>query len=326
MKALLVREFSPVERLRIQEVPSPEMSEAQVRVRIKAAGIGFVEGLKVAGLYQTRDPLPFVPGMEFSGVVEQIGADVANMRVGDRVFGLARRGALAEQIAVAADELWPMPAHLSFAQAAAVPANYFTAAYGLKELAVLRPGEILLILGASGGTGTAAIKIGRMLGAHVIAAASTAEKRSFACAQGADAAIDYTLEDWRKTLTAMTGGKAVDVIFDAVGGDISPTAFRTLGWRGRHLVVGFAGGKIPALPFNIALLKGASLIGVDSAQIRKWEPEVYARLKDDIGAWLENRSLDPPPTQVFPFERFHDAFAAITSRQAIGKIVVDMSA
>src|SRR5208282_3384513 len=157
-----------------------------------------------------------------------------------------------------------------------------------------------------------------------IAAASTEEKRSFVRAQGADAAIDYTVEDWRKALKAMMGGKAIDVIFDPVGGEISPVAFRTLGWRGRHLVVGFVGGKIPALPFNIALLKGSALIGVDPAQLQRWEPDLLVQLKSDIALSLENRSLEPPPTQTFHFERFHEAFESISSRQATGKVVVEM--
>ena len=325
MRAVLVEQFSPVQSLRIQDVPSPDASQGQVRVRVKAVGIGFVDGLKIEGLYQTKDPIPFVPGMEFSGVVDQVGEGVSQMVVGDRVFGLARRGALAEQILMSASELHRMPVHLSFAQAAAIPVNYLTAAYGLKHRAALRAGELLLILGAAGGTGTAAIKIGKMLGAQVIAAASTEEKRSFACAQGADAAIDYTREGWREELKSLTKGGAVDVVFDAVGGEISPIAFRTLGWRGRHLVVGFAAGKIPALPFNIALLKGASLMGVDSAQIQRWEPDVYARVMDDIRVSLESRSLEPPPTQTLPFERFQEAFEAMSSRRATGKVVVEMT-
>jgi NADPH:quinone reductase len=324
LRAVRVNQFSPVRSLRIEEIPSPDVSPGQVRVRVKAAGIGFVETLKIGGLYQTKDPLPFVPGMEFSGIVEEVGEGVSQPSVGARVFGLAPRGALAEEISISAGELSRIPDHLSFVQAAAVPQNYLTAFYGLRELAALRPGEFLLVLGAAGGTGTAAIKVGKMLGAHVIGAASTEEKRSFVCAQGADAAIDYTVEDWRQALKAMTGGKAVDVIFDPVGGGISPVAFRTLGWRGRHLVVGFAGGKIPALPFNIALLKGSALIGVDPAQLHRWEPDLLAQLKNDIALSLEDRSLEPPPVQTFPFERFHAAFEAISSRRATGKIVVEM--
>jgi NADPH2:quinone reductase len=317
MRAVLVHQFSPVRSLRIEESPSPGVSPGQVRVRVKAAGIGFVETLKIGGLYQTKDPLPFVPGMEFSGIVEEVGEGVSQPSVGARVFGLAPRGALAEEISISAGELSRIPDHLSFVQAAAVPQNYLTAFYGLRELAALRPGEVLLVLGAAGGTGTAAIKVGKMLGAHVIAAASTEEKRSFVRAQGADAAIDYTVEDWRNALKAITGGKAMNVIFDPVGGEISPVAFRTLGWRGRHLVVGFAGGKIPALPFNIALLKGSALIGVDPAQLPRWEPDLLAQLRNDIALSLEDRSLEPPPMQTFPFE-------ALSSRRARGKIVVEM--
>ena len=325
MKAVLVEEFSPVRSVRIQDVPSPGVSQGQLRIRVKAAGIGFVDALKIGGLYQTKDPLPFVPGMEVSGVVDQVGEGVSKVRVGDRVFGLCRRGALAEELVLSEGELARIPEPLSFTQAAAVPVNYLTAVYGLRDRAALCAGEMLLILGAAGGTGTAAIKVGKMLGAQVIAAASTEEKRAFACAQGADAAIDYTQEGWRETLRSLTGGRSIDVIFDAIGGEISPVAFRTLGWRGRHLVVGFAAGKIPALPFNIALLKGASLVGVDSAQIQKWEPEVYARVMDDIRVSLEARSLEPPPVQVIPFERFQEAFEVMSSRRAKGKVVVEMT-
>jgi NADPH2:quinone reductase len=292
---------------------------------VKAAGIGFVDALKIAGRYQTKDALPFVPGMEFSGTVDEAGEDVTQLKVGDRVFGSAPRGALAEEISVAAGELSKIPDHVSFVQAAAVPVNYLTAAYGLIELAALRAGQNLLILCAAGGTGTAAIKIGRMIGAHVIAGVATEEKRSFVRAQGADQAIDYAAEEWRKTLAAMTGGKPMDVVFDAVGGDISPIAFRTLGWRGQHLVVGFATGKIPTLPLNIALLKGAPLVGVDSAQICKREPDTYDRLRNEIAAWLETEALEPPPAMVFPPEGFLDAFDAISSRRALGKIVVEMN-
>ena len=325
MRALLVTEYTAVNSLQLRDVPRPEVRPDGVRIRVKAAGIGFVDALKIAGRYQTKDPLPFVPGTEIAGIVDNLGDEVSGLHGGERVFGSVPRGGLAEEIALPACELYRIPDHLSFAQAAAVPVNYLTAAYGLMELAGLRSGQNLLILGAAGGTGTAAIKIAKMLGAHIIAAASTDEKRAFASAQGADELIDYTAPDWRKTLEFMTGVKRIDVIFDAVGGDISPVAFRTLGWRGRHLVVGFAGGSIPALPFNIALLKGAALVGVDSAQIRRREPEVYYRLMSDIASRLETGSIEPPPTMTFPFERFLDAFEAISSRRAVGKIVVEMS-
>jgi NADPH:quinone reductase len=325
MRALFVSEYTSVQSVAIQGIPRPHVAADQVRVRVKAAGIGFVDSLKIAGKYQTKDPLPFVPGTEFAGIVDEVGAEVSRLVPGNRVFGFTSRGALAEEISVPASELSRIPDHLSFAQAAAVPVNYLTAVYGLKELAELRFGQNLLILGAAGGTGTAAIKIGKMLGAHIIAAASTGDKRAFAIAHGADETIDYTVENWRKTLGELVNGRPMDVVFDAVGGDISPVAFRTLGWRGRHLVVGFAGGKIPALPLNIALLKGASLVGVDSAQIRRHEPDVYARITSDIATWLDTKALEPPPVQIFPFDNFMEAFDAISSRRAAGKIVVEIN-
>ncbi len=324
MRAVVVEEFSPIKSVQIREIVSPDCHTREVRVRVAAVGLGFVDGLKVQGLYQTKDPLPFVPGMEFSGTVVETGEGVSQVRVGDRVFGLAKRGALAEEIVVPESGLAVIPSRLSFPQAAAVPVNYLTAAFALTEMAVLRSSETLLVLGAAGGTGTAAIKIAKMIGAHVIAAASTEEKRSLACAEGADLSIDYTDEKWREVLKSLTNNRPIDVIFDAVGGEISPIAFRTLGWRGRHLVVGFAAGRIPSLQFNIALLKGASLIGIDSAQIQKWEPEVYMKLMRRIGEWLESGALKPPPTQIFPLSQFQDAFEAMSSRRAMGKVVVMM--
>jgi NADPH:quinone reductase len=324
MRAVLVEQFSQVESLRIVDIPDPELTTGQVLVQVKAVGLGFVDRLKIGGLYQTKDPLPFVPGMEFSGIVCRLGDGVSHRRLGDRVFGQARRGALAEAMAVSAEELLLMPRRISFAQAAAIPVNYLTAIYGLRDRGSLSAGERLLILGAAGGTGTAAIKVGRMMGATVIAAASTEAKRSFARSEGADATIDYTREGWREELKSLTKGQAIDVVFDAIGGEVSPVAFRTLGWRGRHLVIGFAAGTIPSLPFNIALLKGASLVGVDSAQIQKHEPATYTRIMNDIRALLEDGSLEPPPTQIFPFEKFKDAFEAIRERRSTGKIVLEL--
>lgn len=324
MKALFVSEYTSVDALKVEDVPSPVLAADHVRVAVKAAGVGFVEALKIGGRYQTRDPLPFIPGTEFAGIVTEAGSEVPTRWIGKRVFGVALRGAMAEEICVSMHQLSEIPERISFVEAAAVPVNYLTAAYGLLELADLRAGQTLLVLGAAGGTGTAAIKFGNMVGARVIAAASTEEKRAFAMEQGADQVIDYTASDWRKTLAAQNDGKSVDVIFDAIGGDISPIAFRTLGWRGRHLVIGFAAGGIPALPFNIALLKGASLIGVDSAQILRHEPETYIRLTKDIAAWLDAGRLNPPSIQVFPFEKFAQAFDAISDRRAMGKVVVEL--
>ena len=322
MKALLVEQYGPVEGQRLAEIGVPNPGFGEVRLRIAAAAIGFVDGLKIQGRYQTKDPLPFVPGMEFAGTIDAVGPGVAKFRPGQRVLGLGLRGALAEFAVYPADSLHAVPDAVDLEQASGLLANYTTALYALSEIAQLQAGEQLLVLGAAGGTGTAAVNLGKLLGARVIAAASTAAKRDFALAQGADAALDYTRPDWRDTLKDLSGGKGINVIFDGVGGELSPLAFRSLAWRGRHLVVGFAAGAIPALPFNIALLKGASLMGVDLAQVRTREPDVHARLVEQLLGWFADGQLHPPPVEVFAFDDFRDAFAAMATRQAIGKMVV----
>lgn len=322
MQAVLVERFGPVESQRLAEVAVPEPGTGEVRIRVAAAAIGFVDGLKIQGLYQTRDPLPFIPGMEFAGVVDAVGAGVARLAPGQRVLGLGLRGALAEFAVYPETALHVVPDGLDLEQASGLLANYTTALYALREIAQLRAGEHVLVLGAAGGTGTAAVNLGRLMGARVIAAASTEAKRAFAMTQGADLALDYTRPDWRDTLKELTGGSGVDVIFDGVGGEISPLAFRSLAWRGRHLVVGFAAGKIPALPFNIALLKGASLMGVDLAQVRTREPQIHARLVTLLLRWFAEGRLRPPAVEVFDFADFHAAFAAMARRNALGKMVV----
>ena len=324
MKAVIVDQFGPIGSLAISEMPEPQAGPGEVLVRVAATGLGFVDGLKVQGLYQTKDPLPFVPGMEYAGTVQALGVGVTPWAVGDKVFGMTSRGGLAEVLAVSAGELRRIPDGLSFSQAAAVPVNYLTASYALGEIGALQKDENLLVLGAAGGTGMAAIQIGKMLGAHVIAAASTPEKRAAALAAGADAVVDYTLPDWRDLIKTLTAGRGIHVIFDGVGGDIGPIAFRTLAWRGRHLVIGFAAGKIPALPFNIALLKGAALMGVDSAQIRKWEPQAYQRAFDRVIDGFVSKTLPPPPVTSFDFEAVRAAFQAMAERRAVGKLVVVM--
>lgn len=322
MRAVVVTYFTLAEHVTIDDVSEPVVESGSVIVNVEAAALGFVDNLKTEGRYQTKDPLPFIPGMEFSGIVAAIGDGVRNVRPGDRVFGQAPRGGLAERICVPAGSLWRLPEHMSFAQGAAVPVNYLTAIYALQHRARVRPGEVILILGAAGGTGTAALKVGKMLGATMVAAASTEQKRSFAHAEGAGIVVDHSRSHWRDELKELLGGRNIDVIYDVVGGDISPIAFRSLAWNGRHLVVGFAAGSIPALPFNIALLKGASLIGVDSAQIASFEPDIYAQIMSDIEIRLQTGLLEPPPVEVFAFEDFRSAFRAMKSRTAMGKIVV----
>ena len=322
MKAVVVENYDSIDGISIKEIDTPGLSKGEVRVKIGAAAIGFVDGLKVQGLYQTRDPLPFTPGTEFAGIVDAVADDVTALKPGMPVIGMTRSGALAEYISVPAAALKKLPPQVPFEAGASFQANYLTGLYALEARASLREGEILLVLGAAGGVGIAAVQIGKLMGARVIAAASTAEKRDFALKFGADQTIDYTQANWRDTLNDLTDGHGPDVIYDPVGGDVSLQAFRSIAWRGRHLVVGFASGTIPALAFNLPLLKGGALLGVDLAQIQKREPETHSRLTAQLFDWLASGKLQPVVGKVVPFENFREAFKTMQSRSALGKMIV----
>jgi NADPH2:quinone reductase len=241
------------------------------------------------------------------------------------VLGMVRSGALAEYISVPSAALKHLPAKIPFEAGASFQANYLTGLYALESRAQLREGETLLVLGAAGGVGIAAVQLGKLMGARVIAAASTPEKRAFAVGYGADESIDYTEANWRDTLKELTGGNGPDVIFDPVGGEVSLQAFRSIAWRGRHLVVGFASGTIPALAFNLPLLKGGALLGVDLAQIQKREPETHARLIAQLFDWLASGKLQPVVGKVVPFENFREAFKTMQSRSALGKMIIKLA-
>jgi NADPH2:quinone reductase len=322
MKAVVVENYDSIDGISIRETEMPGVAGGHVRVKVGAAAVGFVDGLKVQGLYQTKDPLPFIPGTEFAGLVDAVADDITAFKPGMPVVGMARSGALAEYITVPSAALKSLPPQIPFETGASFQANYLTGLYALEARASLQPGEILLVLGAAGGVGIAAVQIGKLMGALVIAAASTAEKRDFAVRFGADQTIDYTKPDWRDTLKEMTGGHGPDVIYDPVGGEVSLQAFRSIAWRGRHLVVGFAAGTIPALAFNLPLLKGGALLGVDLAQIQRREPETHSRLIAQLFDWLASGRLQPVVGKVEPFEDFREAFKTMQSRSALGKMVV----
>jgi NADPH2:quinone reductase len=322
MKAVVVEQYDTIDNIPLRDVAMPDVAPAQVRVKVQAASIGFVDGLKVQGLYQTKDALPFTPGTEFAGVVDAAGSGVTGFAPGQSVMGMTRSGALAEYIAVPAASLTPIPDGVAPEAAAAFRANYLTALYALAERGSLKPGEILLVLGAAGGVGIAAVQVGKLMGARVIAAASTEEKRKFATSYGADATVDYTQANWRDALKQLTGDHGADVIYDPVGGEVSVQAFRSIAWNGRHLVVGFAAGKIPALPFNLPLLKGGVLTGVDIAQIARREPEAERRVTAQLLAWLKEKKLVPVVGQVFALTDFRQAFKTMQTRAALGKMVV----
>ena len=322
MKAVLVEKYDAIDNIYIRDVEKPVVSGGQLLVRIQAVSLGFVDGLKVQGLYQTKDPLPFTLGMEFAGIVESAASNVTGFAPGTPVMGMARNGALAEYLTVPAAETHKMPKGVSPEVGASLSVNYLTALYALDPRAKLRTDEQLLVLGAAGGTGTAAIQIGKLLGARVIAAASTEEKRDFAKRCGADEVLDYTQPNWRDTLKELTEGQGADVIFDPVGGAVSEQAFRSIAWNGRHVVVGFTSGKIPSLRFNLPLLKGGVLMGVDLAQIEQREPEVHKAVLEKLYGWLESKAFEPVIGRIFDFKDYREAIKTIQNRSALGKMVV----
>jgi NADPH2:quinone reductase len=325
MKAVVVEDYDRIENITIRDVAKPELLPGMVRVRIQAAAVGFVDGLKVQGLYQTKDALPFTPGSEFAGVVDEAAPGVEGFVPGTSVIGMVRNGGLAEYLCARPTDLFLTPDGIEPTTGASFFANYLTALYALSARGKLRSGETLLVLGAAGGVGIAAVQIGKLLGARVIAAASTEEKRQFAIRFGADAVLDYTREGWREDLKVLTNDHGADLIYDPVGGELSLQAFRSIAWNGRHLVIGFASGSIPALKFNLPLLKGGALLGVDLAQIGRREPEVRDRIIAQLFTWLSNKTLVPVVGRVFAFEDFREAFAAMTTRSALGKMVVRIS-
>lgn len=305
------------------DIPQPKSDELLVKVAV--CGMGYVDALVAVGGYQVKPPVPFTPGQEVGGVVEAVGRDVEGFDVGDRVMVSLFGGGLAEYVAAPAQKAAKIPDAMTFAQAAGFRINYLTALHGLRDRAELQPGERLLVFGAAGGVGTAAIQIGRLLGAKVIAAASTEEKRAFAVDQGAQMTIDTEVEGWRDRLKALCDGKGPDVIFDPVTGPLFEPAFRSLAWRGRHLVVGFIGGPIPRLPINLSLMKGAALVGVDVRQFLLFEEEkAHAHLAEML-AWVADGKLSPPIGRRFDFADFAGAMQFALSGSGLGKTVIELT-
>lgn len=325
MKLIQAAKLDRVADYKLIDAPTPAPREGLVLIKVMACGMGYVDALVALGRYQVKPPVPFTPGQEIGGIVEAIGAGVANVKPGDRVLASSFGGGLAEYSLAPAAAVVPIPQNMSFAQAAAFRVNYVTALHGLADRAPLRAGERLLVFGAAGGVGAAAVQIGKILGAEVIAAASTEEKRAFALAQGASAAIDTNPEGWRDRLKQICGGKGPDVIFDPVTGPLFEPAFRSLVWNGRHLVIGFAGGPIPALPINLTLMKGAALVGVDVRQFFLFEaPRAETHLAQLL-AWVGEGKLTPPIGKVFLFEDFAEAMTFATSGQGVGKTIIEIA-
>ena len=305
-----------------KDVPTPEPKAGEVRVAIRAASLNFPDLLIVQGKYQMKPTLPFVPGSEYAGVIDAIGAGVTHLAVGDAVAAFGGLGGFATHACVDAALVMPLPKGFAFEDAAAFICTYGTTHHALLDRAALKPGETVLVLGAAGGVGTAAIQIAKAAGARVIAAASTDEKCAFCRELGADASINYSSGALREELKALTGGKGPDVVYDPVGGDLAEPVFRSIAWRGRYLVIGFAQGGIPSLPLNLALLKGASVVGVFWGDFARREPKNNARALAELASWYAQGRIKPVIDQTLPMSALPEAFARMGSRQVRGKLVL----
>jgi NADPH2:quinone reductase len=324
MRAVVCTELGPAERLRLREIADPEPTAGEVVIDVSAAGMNFPDTLIIEGKYQFQPDLPFIPGGEASGVVSAVGGGVEGFNPGDRVISVGVFGAFAEKWAVPAASVVPIPESLTFEEAAAFGLAYGTSYYALKQRAHLGPDETLLVLGAAGGVGSSAIEIGKALGAQVIAAASSREKLAFAREMGADETINYTDEDLRARIKELTGGKGVDVVYDPVGGDLAEPTVRSTGWNGRYLVIGFASGDIPNLPLNLPLLKGMSVIGVFWGSWIGRDPAGSAGNFRELFDMVADGKLRPRITSSFPLEDFEKAYALLTGRRALGKVVLNV--
>ena len=324
-RAVIADELGPPSNYRLAPHDPGAPGPGQVRIAIHAAGVSFVDVLTAAGQYQIKPPLPFIPGSECAGVIEAIGDGVTGLEIGQPVVASSWGGLFADAAVVAARSVRPAPTGLSFAEAALFPVSAYTARHALVERGRLQPGETLLVLGAGGATGLAAVQLGHHLGARVIASASSEDKRAMAQANGADAAIDARADNWRELVKEANNGKPVDVVFDPVGGAVTEPAFRSLAWNGRHLVVGFTGG-IASFRTNLALLKGASLIGVDLRQYGVNEPEAAEANMRESFRLAEIGAIRPVIAKRYPLEQFAQAMTEAEDGQTAGRIVLEMCA
>jgi NADPH2:quinone reductase len=322
MKAIVCRQYGPPEMLVFEDLPSPRPGPGEVVVTVKAASVNFPDVLIIQNKYQVKPPLPFTPGSELAGIVKEVGEGVQGYKPGDKVIAFTSYGAFAEEVRTEAARLLPLPEGMSFESGAAFLLTYATSDHALRDRGQLRAGETLLVLGAAGGVGLAAIEIGRALGARVIACASTEDKLAVCREHGADDTINYATEDLRGRIKALTGDKGVDVVYDAVGGPYTEPAFRSLAWRGRLLVVGFAAGEIPKLPLNLALLKGAAVVGVFWGDFARREPKEFAASVAQLGRWYREGKLKPHVSMTFSLAKAAEALKLMAARQVKGKVVL----
>jgi NADPH2:quinone reductase len=322
MKAVVCKAWGLPETLVIEDLPEATPGAGEVTIDIMSAGVNFPDVLIIQNKYQFKPALPFTPGNELAGVVRAVGDGVQGFAAGDRVFAFVPQGAFAQQIVVPAASVMKIPQTMDFDTAAALTLTYGTSHHAVVDRAQLQSGETMLVLGAAGGVGLAAIEIGKALGARVIAAASTDEKLAVCREHGADDTINYTTEDLREGIKRTTGGKGPDVIYDPVGGSYTEPAFRSIAWRGRYLVIGFANGEIPKLPLNLPLLKGASLVGVFWGDFARREPEANAAGMQELMRWHAEGKVRPHISATYTLAQTSQALIDMASRKVTGKIVI----
>jgi NADPH2:quinone reductase len=322
VRALLCREFGPVDRLQVEEVPSPLPGPHEVVIRVEASSLNFPDALMVQGLYQVKPALPFSPGMEVAGIVKEVGASVRGVAAGDRVLASPGQGGFAEECLAHVDAVTPLPPGMDFETGSALVLTYCTSLHALQDCGALKAGETLVVLGAAGGAGTSAIEIGKAMGARVIAAASSAEKLEFCRKLGADETIDYETTDLRQGILALTAGEGADVVYDPVGGARTEAALRATAWHGRLLVIGFASGVIPQVKLNLALLKERSLVGVYWGSWAQRDREGQARNVQQLAAWFAQGKIKPAISERVSLEEAPAAMQRLLQRKVKGKIVV----
>ncbi|HWC91753.1 MAG TPA: NADPH:quinone oxidoreductase family protein [Pseudolabrys sp.] len=322
MKALLCTRYGTPDDLAFADVPDPEPGPGEAVVKVAAAALNFFDTLIIAGKYQTKPAMPFSPSAEFSGTVERVGTGVTGLKAGDRVLGYSGHGAARERIALSAERLVKLPDGVDFDRAAGLTVTYGTSLHALKDRARLQPGETLAVLGASGGAGLAAVELGKIMGARVIACASSAEKVEFTKKHGADAGIDYGREDLKDALRRATDGRGADVIYDPVGGGYAEAALRSIAWYGRFLVVGFAAGEIPKLPLNLVLLKGCDVVGVFWGSWIERDKAGHRANTEQLLQWCGQGKLSSHVHAVYPLREAAAALKAIAARKVMGKVIL----
>lgn len=325
MKAIVCEKFGPPSDLKFTEVERPTPKEKEVLVEMRACGVNFPDTLIIQGLYQFKPDLPFTPGSDIAGLVKKVGAEVKHVKPGDEVFGFAMSGGFAEEVIMDTKSVFPKPPNMDFPVAASFMMAYGTSYHALKDRGQLQAGETLLVLGASGGVGLAAVELGKLMGARVIAAASTDEKLALCKEYGADETINYSSEDLKSSVKELTNGKGADVVYDPVGGQYSEAALRATAWEGRFLVVGFAAGDIPKIPLNLALLKGCAIVGVFWGSFAMKTPDKNIQNTMQLMQWYREGKLKPHIHGIYTLEDAPKALEEMMNRKVRGKIVISNS-